>query len=133
MRNKLDKFLKLFFNEKWLDYTCSRLYANLDAFYPLEVKSNCRSSWVNLAFTVFSKIFTSIQLILMTQFFLLLKACSHSVCLHCMRDLFSNEWIEKSYDAIFWVWFLKLKQNTRVNYNKDSVIHKWAEKRKKWK
>ena len=39
----------------WLDYTCSRLYANLDAFYPMEVKSNGRSSWVNLAFTVFSK------------------------------------------------------------------------------
>ena len=39
------------------------------------------------------------------QFFLILKACSHSVCVHCMRDVFSNKWIGKSYDAIldcFW-------------------------------
>ena len=37
----------------------------------------------------------------MTQFFLLLKACSHSVSVHCMRDVFSNKRIEKSDDAIF--------------------------------
>ena len=34
----------------------------------------------------------------------------------------------------FWVWFLKLnEQDTRVNYNKGSVIQRWAEKRKKQK
>ena len=70
----------------------------------------------------------------MAQFFLLLKAYSHSVGVHCTRDVFSNKWIEKSYDAFFWVWFLKLKeQNTQVNWNKDSVIQRWAEKRKKRK
>ena len=37
----------------------------------------------------------------MIEFFLVLKACSHSsVPVHCMRDVFSNKPIEKSYDAI---------------------------------
>ena len=55
----------------------------------------------------------------MTQYFLVLKACSHRVSVHCMRDVFSNKRIEKSYDANFWVRFLKLKQqDKRVNYNK---------------
>ena len=34
--------------------------------------------------------------------FLLLKARSHSVCVHFMRDVFSNKRIKKGYDAIFW-------------------------------
>ena len=39
-----------------------------------KVKRNCSSPRVNLTFTVFSIFFTS-----QTQFFLVLKACSHSV------------------------------------------------------
>ena len=45
----------------------------------------------------------------MTQFFPSLKACSHSVCVHCMRDVFPNKRIEKSYDAIFWGMISKIK------------------------
>ena len=45
----------------------------------------------------------------MTQFFLLPTACSHSICVHCMRDVFSNKQIEKSYDAIFWGMISKIK------------------------
>ena len=37
----------------------------------------------------------------MTQYFLVLKACSHRVCVHCMREVLSNKRIEKSYDEIF--------------------------------
>ena len=36
----------------------------------------------------------------MTQFFLVLKACSHSACVHCMRDVFSNKRIERSHAAL---------------------------------
>ena len=43
-----------------------------------------------------------IQLIWMTQFFLVLKAYSHSVYVHWMRHVFSNKRIKKNYDAIFW-------------------------------
>ena len=40
----------------------------------------------------------------------------------------------KAMMQVFWVWFLKSKQqDTRVSYNKDSVIQRWAEKRKKRK
>ena len=53
----------------------------------------------------------------MTQYFLVLKAFQPQ---RCMRDVFSNKWIEKSYMQFFGVWFLKLKQqDTLVNYNKD--------------
>ena len=45
----------------------------------------------------------------MTQYFLVLKACSHSVSVHCMRDVFSNKRIEKSYDAIFLGMISKIK------------------------
>ena len=45
----------------------------------------------------------------MTQFFLLLKACSHNICVHCMRDVFSNKRIEKCYDAIFLGMISKIK------------------------
>ena len=44
----------------------------------------------------------------MTQFFLVLKACSHIFCVHWMRDVFSNKRIKNSYDAFFWAWFLPL-------------------------
>ena len=71
----------------------------------------------------------------MTQFFLLLKACSHSVCVHCMRDVFSKKRIEKSYDAIFLGMISKIDatRHTSELYNKDSVTYRWAEKRKKRK
>ena len=47
---------------------------------------------------------------------------------------FCNKRIEKAMMQFLGVWFLKLKQQgTRVNYNKDSVIQRWAEKIKKWK
>ena len=45
----------------------------------------------------------------MTQFLLVLKACSHSVYVYCMRDVFSNKLIEKSYDAIFLGMISKIK------------------------
>ena len=32
--------------------------------------------------------------------FRVLKAGGHSVCVHCMYDVFSNKQIDKSYDAI---------------------------------
>ena len=68
----------------------------------------------------------------MTQLFLVLKACSHNVYEQWMRNVFSNKQFKKSYDAFFGVWFLKLKQqDTRVNYNKDSVTQRWVEKKKK--
>ena len=35
-----------------------------------------------------------------TQFLLVLKVCNHSVFVYCMCDVFSNKWIEKSYDVI---------------------------------
>ena len=51
-----------------------------------------------------------------------------------MLDVFSNKQIKKAMMQFFWVWFLKLnEQDTRVNYNKGSVIQRWAEKRKKQK
>ena len=37
----------------------------------------------------------------MIHFFVLLKACSRKVCVHCMRDVFSNKRAEKSYGAFF--------------------------------
>ena len=47
---------------------------------------------------------------------------------------FCNKRIEKAMMQFLRVWFLKLKQQgTRVNYNKDSVIQRWAEERKKRK
>ena len=59
----------------------------------------------------------------MTQFFLLLKACSQSVCVHCMRDVFLISESKKAMMQFFWLWFLKSKQqDTQVTYNKDSVI-----------
>ena len=45
----------------------------------------------------------------MTQYFLVLKACSHRVSVHYMRDVFSNKRIEKSYDAIFLGMIFKIK------------------------
>ena len=45
----------------------------------------------------------------MTQFFLLPKACSRSICVHYMRGVFSNKQIEKSYDAIFLGMISKIK------------------------
>ena len=51
-----------------------------------------------------------------------------------MRDVFSNKRIKKSYDAIFGGMVSKIKTRmTRVNYNNDSVIQRWPEKRKKRK
>ena len=38
-----------------------------------------------------------------------IMACSHSVCVHWMRDMFSNKRIEKSYDAIFLGMISKIK------------------------
>ena len=45
----------------------------------------------------------------MTRYFLVLKACSHGVSVHCMCDVFSNKLIEKSYDAMFLVMISKIK------------------------
>ena len=76
-----------------------------------------------------------IQLNWATQFSLLLKTCSHGICVHCMLDGFSN-WIMFSYlkklwsnVRWLWVWFLKIcLQDTQVNFNKDATILKRAEK-----
>ena len=51
----------------------------------------------------------------MTQYFLVLKACSHRVSVHCMRDVFSNKRIEKSYDAIFLDMISKTKTARHTN------------------
>ena len=49
----------------------------------------------------------------------MLKACRHSVPVHCMSDVFLISRLKKAMTQYFWVWFLKLKQlDTRVNYNK---------------
>ena len=73
----------------------------------------------------------------MAQFFLLPKVCSHSVCVHCMRDVFSIIRGSKKatmQDATFWVWFLKLKeQDTHEWITIKIQIQRWAEKRKKRK
>ena len=62
------------------------------------------------------------------------QGSSHSVYVHWMRDVFSDKRIKKSFGAIFWSMILKLNQeDTRVNYNKGSVIQRLAEKRKKKK
>ena len=45
----------------------------------------------------------------MAEFFLVLKACSHNVCVHCMRDVFSKKRIERSYAAVFWGMISKIK------------------------
>ena len=120
---------------------CSRLYAQRKKESKKEikkeskkkVKSNFSSPWVNLAFTVFYFFFLPpIQLIWMTQFFIVLKAYNHGVYVNCMRDVFSNKRSKKAMLQCFWVWYLKLnQQDTWVSYNKDSVIQRWAEKRKK--
>ena len=116
---------------------CSRLYVHLDAFQPKKVKSNRSSPWVNLAFTVFSIFFTSyhpIQLIWMIQFFLVLKACSTAFMYIEYMTYFLISGSKKAMMQFFWVLFLKLnQQETRANYNKGSVIRRWAEKRKKQK
>ena len=93
------------------DYTCSRLYSYLDAFQPMEVKNNYRSSWVNLAFTVFSKIFNSHSINMNDPVYLprLLKACSHSLCLHCIRDVFSNKGSKKAMMQFFGGMISKIK------------------------
>ena len=44
--------------------------------------------------------FSFIQWMWVAQFVLVLMVCSNSLCIHCMREVFSNKWIEKSYDAI---------------------------------
>ena len=70
----------------------------------------------------------------MTQFLLLLKACSHSVCVNCMHDVFSNKQIKIIYHAIFLGMISKTKTTRHtLNYNKDVLIQWWAEKRKKRK
>ena len=76
-------------------------------------------------------LYSQIFWIWMTQYFLVLKVCSHSIaCVTCF--LISGS--KKAMMQFFWVWFLKLKQqDTRVNYNKDKVIQRWAQKRKKRK
>ena len=45
----------------------------------------------------------------MTQYFLILKACSHRVSVYCMCDVLSNKWIEKGYDKIFLGMISKIK------------------------
>ena len=37
-----------------------------------------------------------IQLISVTQFFIVLKSCNKNVCVHCMRDVFSNKQSKKA-------------------------------------
>ena len=99
----------------------------------MKVKSNWNSPWVNLAFTVFSKFFNSHSVNVNDPVYSIM-ACSQVVCVHCMRDVFLISGSKKAMMQFFGVWFLKLKQqDTRVNYNKDSVIQRWAEKRKKRK
>ena len=68
-----------------------------------------------------------IQFMCATQFFLVLMTCIHSVCEHCMRDVFLSGSEKVGWNfRLSWVWFLKLKQrDTRVSYNKDSVIVAW--------
>ena len=46
----------------------------------------------------------------------MLRTCNQSLCVHCMRDVFSNKWIEKSCDANSDCF------GTRVNYDKNSII-----------
>ena len=61
---------------------------------------------------------------------------SHSVCVHCMHDVFLISGSKKSYDAIsdcFGMISELKQQDTRVTYKKDSIFQRWAEKRKKRK
>ena len=45
----------------------------------------------------------------MTQYFLILKACSHRVSVHCMCDVLSNKSFEKGYDKTFLGMISKIK------------------------
>ena len=69
----------------------------------MKVKSNCSSPRVNQAFTVFSKSYNShsINKYEWHSFFRLLNACSLSVCVNCMRDVFSNKQIKINHIAVF--------------------------------
>ena len=101
----------------------------------MKIKSNCSSSWVNLACIVFTKFFKSHSINMNDQVFFyhsrhVATAFVYIACMTCF--LISGS--KKAMMQFFWVWFLKLKQqDTRVNCNKDSVIQMWAEKRKKQK
>ena len=101
----------------------------------MKIKSNCNSSWVNLACIVFTKFFKSHSINMNEQVFFyhsrhVAIAFVYIACMTCF--LISGS--KKAMMQFFWVWFLKLKQqDTRVNYNKDSVIQRWVEKRKKRK